>query len=71
MVGALAHPRRCEWAKVASYEIDFAEAWGADPQSVYAFFHQGYTQTYCQDQGPDFSAGYHTFTVIWTATSLQ
>ena len=56
---------------VAAYEIDFAEAWGSDPHTVYAFFHQGYGQTYCQDQGPDFTSGFHIFSLVWGATELE
>ena len=57
--------------KVAAYEVDFAEGWESDPHTVYAFFHQGYAQTYCQDQGPDFTADFHVFTLLWSASQLQ
>jgi beta-glucanase (GH16 family) len=64
-------PADTQGQEVAAFEVDFAEAWESDPHSIYAFFHQGHEQTYCQAHGPDFTANFHTFSLIWDPTELQ
>ncbi len=55
----------------APYEIDMMEAWGADTHQVFAYFHWQTSAVQCEADGPDFSAGFHVYTLIWTPTQLQ
>lgn len=55
----------------APYEIDMLEAWGSNPHQVFAYFHWHDTQVECTFAGPDFSADFHVFTLIWTPDTLQ
>jgi beta-glucanase (GH16 family) len=53
----------CSW----SYEIDPMEMLGRDPHVVFFTVHwaNGTKQRQCSYQGPDFSASFHTFSLIW------
>lgn len=56
-------------------EIDIMELLGDDPTRVYMTHHWGHwpnTQSDSGDfDGPDFSAGYHTFAIEWFADRIQ
>ncbi|HEX6818804.1 MAG TPA: glycoside hydrolase family 16 protein [Ktedonobacterales bacterium] len=55
----------------APYEVDVAEALGQWPHTDFMVAWVGSQRTgYCEDDGPDFTAGYHVFTFIWTATAI-
>ncbi len=53
------------------YEIDMLEAWGSQPTTVHFFFHWPSSQLGCEAQGPNYAAGYHTYTLLWTATLIE
>jgi len=58
-----------------AYEIDMLELVGNDPHTLYMNYHwqdaNGNTQQNMTHlNGPDFSAGFHTFDLQWTAGSL-
>lgn len=55
----------------APYEIDMLEAWGADTHQVFAYFHWHSYQIQCEASGPDYAAGFHVYTLIWTAGKMQ
>lgn len=51
---------------IASYETDILELLGQDPTTAYVAQHSvGYPRSYCTATGVDFSAGFHTFTMVW------
>ncbi|MBC7880088.1 MAG: glycoside hydrolase family 16 protein [Anaerolineae bacterium] len=58
-------------------EIDFAEALGRDPQTVYLTQHYALNGSHQQDgiavtqPGIDWSAGYHTYVVEWVPGQLR
>lgn len=52
-------------------EIDIMESLGSDPTTVFMTNHlSDGTQSQSSFTGPDFSAGYHTFALLWTPTTL-
>jgi beta-glucanase (GH16 family) len=51
---------------VAAYEIDLMEELGRNPHTVYFTAHQGTSQVGCQYTGPNFSAAYHVYTLVWS-----
>lgn len=51
---------------LAAYEIDLMEELGRDPHTVYFTVHHGGSQASCQYSGPDFSAAYHVYTLVWS-----
>jgi beta-glucanase (GH16 family) len=53
------------------YELDFLEAWGGNTHQVNAYFHWAHSQVQCQASGPDFSASFHVFTLIWSPGRLE
>lgn len=53
------------------YEIDLIEAWGSQPTTAHFFFHWRTGQHGCEVNGPNFSADYHTYTLIWTPTLVE
>lgn len=56
---------------VQYYEIDFMEAWMGNPYQVNAFFHYDATQVTCSATGTDFTARFHTYTLIWNPGKLE
>ncbi|MRR52500.1 MAG: glycoside hydrolase family 16 protein, partial [Rhodocyclaceae bacterium] len=55
-----------------SLEIDIMELLGEQPDRMYMTYHRSGTQVYQRYyQGPDFSAGYHTFAVDWQPTYIR
>ncbi len=55
----------------ASYEVDVMEALGQDPHTDYMVNWVGTRHVYCRYTGPDFSADFHVYSFIWTATSMS
>ncbi len=55
-----------------AFEIDIMELLGKDPRTVYMTNHWDSNSNYqqCQYTGPDFTASYHVFSVIWQPGSL-
>lgn len=54
------------------YEVDVAEALGQWPHTDFMVAWDGSQRTgYCEYNGPDFSADYHVFSFIWTASSIS
>jgi beta-glucanase (GH16 family) len=53
------------------YEIDLIEAWGSQPTTAHFFFHWRTGQHGCEVNGPNFSADYHTYTLIWTPKRVE
>ena len=51
-------------------EIDMMEALGQEPTTVNFFDHWSDQKRSCQAKGADFTAGFHQYTLEWTATSL-
>lgn len=51
----------------APFEIDLMEELGANPHTVYFTVWQGSSKRGCSASGPDWSAGYHTYTLDWSA----
>jgi beta-glucanase (GH16 family) len=62
---------QANWA--SDYEIDLMEMLGKDPHTVYFTLHyaEATKQQQCQMTGPDFSAGFHTFTLLWRPGSAE
>lgn len=56
---------------LSSYEVDVMEALGQDPHTDYMVHWWGAHHEYCRFTGPDFSAGYHVFSFIWSATAIS
>ena len=54
---------------LASYEIDMMEEYGLTP-GVAMTLHWTMHQAQCQLVGPNFSASYHVFSLVWTPTLL-
>lgn len=55
-----------------SLEIDIMELLGEQPTRMYMTYHRAGTQVYQRFyDGPDFSAGYHTFAVDWQPTYIR
>ncbi len=54
----------------APFEIDMMEALGQDTHTDYMVNWSGTLHQYCQYTGPDFSAGFHVYSFIWTANSM-
>lgn len=52
-------------------EIDMMEALGQGPQTVNFFDHWDGQKRSCLAQGQDFTAGYHLYTLEWSATALS
>jgi beta-glucanase (GH16 family) len=58
-------------SKGALFEIDIMELLGRDPTTVYLANHWNVThQTSVAFTGPDFSQGYHVFSIIWTSQAI-
>lgn len=57
--------------QLAAYEIDLMEELGRDPHTVYFTVWHGASHMSCTYHGPDFSAAYHTFTLIWSPGRAQ
>jgi beta-glucanase (GH16 family) len=57
-------------ASPAKYEIDIMEMLGSDPHTVYMTVWHQPEHLQCQFHGPDFSADYHIFSVVWTSSSV-
>lgn len=55
---------------IASYETDILEMLGQDPTTTYFVQHTSYQRSFCTFTGPDFSAGYHVFTMEWSPGQL-
>jgi beta-glucanase (GH16 family) len=55
---------------LAAYEVDVMEALGEDVHTDYMVRWVGAEHTYCQYSGPDFSAGYHVYSFIWSSMSI-
>ena len=55
---------------VAPYEIDIMELLGKDPTTVHMANHWGTQQISQNFTGPDFSQGYHVFSMIWTSQAI-
>ena len=54
------------------YEMDVAEALGQWPHTDFMVAWQGLQRTgYCEYDGPDFTAGYHVYSFVWSATSIS
>lgn len=53
-----------------SYEIDMMEMLGQDPRTLYQVIHHGSGREYCQEKGPDYSQGFHVFTLDWEPGKL-
>ncbi len=54
------------------YEIDMMETLGQDTRAIYFFVHWQMTQRQmCAITGPDFAAGYHVYSLVWTPTALD
>ena len=49
----------------APFEIDIMEMLGETPHIVYSFNHWGNHQTTARYVGPDFSQGFHVFSIVW------
>jgi beta-glucanase (GH16 family) len=58
-------------APLASHEVDIVELLGQDPNLAYMVNHWYTSRRYCTFTGPDFSRGYHVFSFVWSATSLE
>jgi beta-glucanase (GH16 family) len=54
----------------APYEVDVMEQLGQTPNIDYMVHWWGGYHDYCQYTGPDFSAGYHVYTFVWTQTAI-
>ncbi len=52
--------------QLAAYEIDLMEELGRDPHTVYFTVWHGASRAGCRYHGPDFSAAYHTYTLVWS-----
>ena len=53
-------------------ELDVFEALGADPHSIYQTAHVQQRQVYQHTvNGPDYSAGYHTYAIDWQPTHVK
>jgi beta-glucanase (GH16 family) len=55
---------------IAQYEVDMTETLGETPHTDYMVDWIGSWHQYCQYDGPDFTAGFHEYTFIWTADAL-
>lgn len=55
---------------IASFEIDIMELLGQNPTVAHMTNHWGKNQVYATYQGPNFSQGYHVFSVIWTPEDI-
>ena len=55
---------------IPAFEIDIMELLGQDPHTVYMTNHWGSNQQQCWYTGPDFTAAYHVFSVVWQPGSL-
>jgi beta-glucanase (GH16 family) len=56
----------------APYEVDVAEALGQSPHTDYMVDWVGSLRIgYCEYTGPDFTADYHVYSFIWSATSTS
>lgn len=53
-----------------SYEIDMMEMLGQDPHTLYQVIHHSGNREYCQDKGPDYSQGFHVYTLDWEPGKL-
>jgi beta-glucanase (GH16 family) len=56
---------------LAASEIDLMEALGRDPHTVYFTVWYGAAHVGCHYTGPDFSAAYHTFSLVWSPGRAQ
>jgi beta-glucanase (GH16 family) len=53
-----------------SYEIDMMEMLGQDPHTLYEVVHHGNGREYCTSPGPNYSQGFHIFTLDWEPGKL-
>lgn len=55
-----------------AYEVDVMELLGQWPRSDFMVdWIGGQRNGYCEYKGPDFTAGYHVYTFVWSATSIS
>lgn len=54
----------------ASYEIDMMEMLGQDSHTLYEVVHHGDGREYCSSTGPDYSQGFHVFSLDWEPGKL-
>lgn len=54
----------------ASYEVDMMEMLGQDPHTLYEVVHHGDGREYCSSTGPDYSQGFHIFSLDWEPGKL-
>ena len=63
-------PVRQTWQGSAPHEVDITELLGQNPSKVYMVNHWGAQKQWCNYTGPDFSADYHVFSLVWDSSSL-
>jgi beta-glucanase (GH16 family) len=64
-------PPQQDWQGAAPHEVDIVEMVGSSPRTILMDNHFGSQEQWCYYTGPDFSTGFHTFSLDWTPTSLS
>lgn len=63
-------PVRQTWQGLPPHEVDITELLGQNPATIYMVNHWGSQKQSCDYTGPDFSADYHVFSLVWDSSAL-